>query len=214
MSEIEQGSLRHAYGHFDTQPRWPGYVLPTANPLPTARYVRFSECGFLCLGGTGHIPRIPFERLSGFGKSAPNQLRYGMRHFRPPLLALVVLVVASFFSGIIHAQSVRGPTQDNGNVLVNPTCVRCPDPPLTRSERLRDLEGVVLLQATVTARGRAEQIEVVKGLESGLANRALAAVRRWRFRPAIGKDGKPTAARIPILVIFGLRKKGGGIATG
>src|SRR5882762_3176401 len=58
LSEIEQGSLRHAYGHFYTQPRWPGYVLPTANPLPTAREVlglnrkrevagRVHECGVL-----------------------------------------------------------------------------------------------------------------------------------------------------------------------
>ena len=137
-----------------------------------------------------------------------------MRDFRPALFALAVLVVASFFSGIIHAQSFRESAQDDGKVLVNPTCLRCPDPSLTRSERLNHFEGVVFLQATVTERGRAEQIEVVKGLDSGLANRALAAVRRWRFRPDIDKDGKPRAARILILVTFGLRKKGGGIATG
>ena len=137
----------------------------------------------------------------------------GMRHFRPPLFALAV-VVACLFSGIIHAQSLGGPTLDNGNVLVNPTCVRCPEPSLTRNERLHHFEGVVFLQATVTERGRAEQIEVVKGLESSLADRVLAAVRRWRFRPAIGKDGKPTATRIIILVTFGFLKKGGGIATG
>lgn len=137
-----------------------------------------------------------------------------MQYFRPPLFTLTVLVVATFFGGIINAQSLRRTAQDNGEVAVNPTCTRCPDPPLTRSERLNDFHGVVLLQATITARGRAEQIEVVKGLESGLADRGLAAVRRWRFRPAIGKDGKPTAARIHILVTFGSRKKGDGIATG
>jgi TonB family protein len=79
---------------------------------------------------------------------------------------------------------------------------------------MHHLEVAVVLQATVTERGRAEQLEVVKGLESGLADRAVAAVRRWRFKPAIGKGGKPIAARVPIFVIFGLRKKGGGIATG
>src|SRR5262252_2272038 len=115
-----------------------------------------------------------------------------MRHFRPPLFALAVLVVASLCSGIIHAQSLQGSTQGNGKVLVYPTCVKCPEPSLTRSERLHHFEGVVILQATVTERGRAEQIEVVKGLESGLTDRALAAVHRWRFRAAIGKDGKPT----------------------
>jgi TonB family protein len=85
---------------------------------------------------------------------------------------------------------------------------------LTHSERLHGFEGFVLLQATITERGRAEQIEVVKGLESGLVNRALNTVRRWRFRPAIGEDEKPKPARIGILVFLGLRNKGGGIATG
>jgi TonB family protein len=134
-----------------------------------------------------------------------------MRHFRPPLCALAVLVVASLCGGIIHGQSIPGPTEGNGNDIVYPTCLRCPGPSLTRSERLHHFEGFVLLRATVTERGRAEQIETVRGLESGLTDRASAAVRRWRFRPAIGKDGKPTAARIPILVTFGLR---GGIGTG
>jgi TonB family protein len=115
---------------------------------------------------------------------------------------------------MIHAQSLREPTQDNGEVLSYPTCVRCPDPSQTRHERLNHVEGFVFLEATITERGRAEQIEVVKGLESVFAERALDAVRRWRFRPAIGNDGKPRAARTVILVTFGLRKKGRGIATG
>ena len=134
-----------------------------------------------------------------------------MRHFRPPLCALAVLVVASLCSGIIHAQSLPVPTQGNGNDIVYPTCLRCPGPSLTLSEHLHHFEGVVVLRATVTEHGRAEQIEVVRGLEGGLTDRALAAVRRWRFRPAIGKDGKPTATRIPILVTFGLV---GGIGIG
>jgi TonB family protein len=137
-----------------------------------------------------------------------------MRRFRSPLFALAVLVIATLFTGIIHAQSLVRATQDNREGPINPSCLRCPDPLLTRSERLHHGEGVVLLKAIITERGRAEQIEVVKGLESGLVDRALAAVRRWRFRPAIGRDGKPTAARVTILVAFGARKKGGGIATG
>ena len=138
----------------------------------------------------------------------------GMRHFRPLLFALAVLVVVSLCSGIIHAQSLRGPSQDNDKILVYPTCVRCPEPSLTRSERLHHVEGVVVLRAILTERGTAEQIEVVKVLDYGLADRALAAVGRWRFKPAIGMDGKSVAMQITILVTFGFHRKGGGIAIG
>jgi hypothetical protein len=71
----------------------------------------------------------PVYRM-GLGKSASNQqvrkiaLKVGavccaprMRHFRPPLFALAVLVVASLCSGIIQAQSLRGPTQDDVLVI-------------------------------------------------------------------------------------------------
>ena len=115
---------------------------------------------------------------------------------------------------MIHAQSLQSPTLSDVKVAVYPTCVSCPDPPLTRSERLHHVEGIVVLNATITEGGRAEKIEVAKGLETGLAARTLSAVRQWRFKPAIGNDGKPTTARTVILVIFGLRKKSRGIATG
>lgn len=134
--------------------------------------------------------------------------------YRSPFrnVGILCLFFASPFTRRIHAQSLRGPAEDNG-ILVYPTCLRCPDPSLTPKERLNQFEGVVVLRATVTEGGKAEQIEVVRGFDSDLANRALIAVRRWRFTPAIGKDGKPRAARVPIVVTFGLRKKGG-IATG
>jgi TonB family protein len=115
---------------------------------------------------------------------------------------------------MIHAQSLQSPKPSDAKVAAYPTCVSCPDPPLTRSKRLQHAEGFVVLDATITKAGRAEQIEVTKGLETGLAVRALSALRRWRFRPAIGNDGKPTAVRTVVLVTFGLRKKVRGIATG
>ena len=197
-----------------TRPRRPRRwaVATTGAAIPLGRPVRpHSENAVYQELASG---RPISNRVRSHAKEAAVCYAPGMRHFRPPLFPLAVLVIASLCSGIIHAQSLRGPTQDNGKVLVYPTCVRCPEPSLTRSERLHHVEGVVILQATVSERGRAEQIDVVKGLESGLADRALATVRRWRFRPATGKDEKPTSARIFILITFGLRKKGGGIATG
>jgi hypothetical protein len=136
-----------------------------------------------------------------------------MRRYRLPVFAVSVLLVTISITGAIRAQTIEGLTQGNGKVLRYPACLRCPEPSLTRMARAHHVEGVVFLRAILTER-TAEQIEVVKGLDYGLTDRALAAVRRWRFKPAIGMDGKPVAMQITILVTFGLHRKGGGIATG
>jgi len=52
--------------------------------------------------------------------------------------------------------------------------------------------------ATITEKGEAVSIGVVDGLDGGLTGQAVEAVRTWQFKPAIGKDGKPIAARVPI----------------
>jgi TonB family protein len=137
-----------------------------------------------------------------------------MRRYRLPVFAVSVLVVTISITGAIRAQTIEGLTQGNAKVLRYPACLRCPEPSLTRMARTHHVEGVVFLRAMLTERGTAEQIEVVKGLDYGLTDRALAAVRRWRFKPPIGMDGKPVAMRITILVTFGLHKKEGGIGTG
>jgi TonB family protein len=94
--------------------------------------------------------------------------------------------------------------------------MRCPDPKPTREARARHVRDFVVLQAVITEFGTVGQIQVMKGLDYGLTERAIETVRSWRISPAIGSDGKPMAMRIAILVTFGLenRNKGGGIATG
>ena len=55
-----------------------------------------------------------------------------------------------------------------------------------------------MLQCLVTPDGRASNINVVKGPGLGLEEKAIEAVRGWRFKPAIGPGGKP----VPVLVII------------
>jgi TonB family protein len=86
-----------------------------------------------------------------------------------------------------------------------PACDRCPDPSYTPEARADRIQGRVLILATVTEQGIAEHIGVVDGLDDGLTDQALEAVRNWHFKPAIGKDGKPFAARIPVEVTFRLQ---------
>jgi TonB family protein len=89
--------------------------------------------------------------------------------------------------------------------LENPACEKCPDASYTPEARADRIHGRVLLLATVTEQGVPDQIGVLDGLGDGLTDQALEAVRNWRFKPAIGKDGNPFPARIPVEVIFRLQ---------
>jgi TonB family protein len=89
--------------------------------------------------------------------------------------------------------------------VVYPACEKCPDAPYTPEARSNRIQGRVLLLLTVTEQGTTEQIGVIDGLGGGLTEQALEAVQSWHFKPAIGKDGKPFATRMPVEVTFRLQ---------
>ena len=86
----------------------------------------------------------------------------------------------------------------------SPACLYCPTAQYSDEAVKAKYQGMVLVAALITADGRATQIRVVKGLGLGLDENAVAAVKTWRFRPAIGPDGKPAAVLQTIEVEFRL----------
>jgi TonB family protein len=54
----------------------------------------------------------------------------------------------------------------------------------------------------VTPEGRAKDIKAPKPLPYGLTESAIEAVKKWKFRPATGPDGKPAAVRQVIEISF------------
>jgi len=85
-----------------------------------------------------------------------------------------------------------------------PSCVYCPDPKYSEEARKAKYQGTVVLQAVITPDGRATEIQVVKGPGLGLEEKAVEAVRQWRFKPAMGPGGKPVPTIVPIEVTFRL----------
>ncbi len=85
-----------------------------------------------------------------------------------------------------------------------PTCLYCPQPAFSDEAVKAKYQGVVVLRAIVTADGRATNISVNKGLGVGLDEKAIEAVRNWRFNPARGPDGRPAATTVLIEVTFRL----------
>ena len=86
----------------------------------------------------------------------------------------------------------------------SPACLYCPQPQFSDEAVKAKYQGTVLLVAVITADGRATDIRVAKGLGLGLDEKAVEAVRTWRFRPALGPDGKPASVRQSIEVTFHL----------
>jgi periplasmic protein TonB len=78
-----------------------------------------------------------------------------------------------------------GDTSGNyANVVSQPACLYCPEPPYTDEARKAKLQGNVTLRVLIGADGRAARIQLVQGLGLGLDEQALQAVRSWRFVPA------------------------------
>ncbi len=85
-----------------------------------------------------------------------------------------------------------------------PDCLYCPQPQFSDEAVKSKYMGTVTLVAIITADGRATNIQVVQGAGMGLDEKAIEGVRTWRFRPAVGPDGKPAAVRQTIEVTFRL----------
>ncbi len=65
----------------------------------------------------------------------------------------------------------------------------------TDEARAAAIEGVVVLDLVVDEKGRARDIKVVSGLDRGLTEAAIAALRDCRFAPG-EKSGKPVPVRV------------------
>jgi len=85
-----------------------------------------------------------------------------------------------------------------------PSCLYCPNPTFSDEAVKAKYQGTVVLSAVITSDGRPIDIRVVKGLGLGLDEKAIEAVRNWRFKPSIGPDGKPSTVTAPIEVTFRL----------
>jgi TonB family protein len=85
-----------------------------------------------------------------------------------------------------------------------PECIYCPAPPYSDDARKAKYMGSVVLQITVTPDGRAVNISIIKDPGMGLGEKAVEAVRTWRFRPAAGPSGKIVPVIVPIEVTFHL----------
>jgi TonB family protein len=102
----------------------------------------------------------------------------------------------------------RGPSFGDGNggivpggsmggITTQPKVIYMIEPEFTEEARKARLQGTVVLSVEIDERGQVHNIRVLSPLGLGLEEKAIEAVRKWRFHPAT-RNGKPV--RVPALV--------------
>ena len=90
---------------------------------------------------------------------------------------------------------------DNG--VTAPHLTYAPDPEYSKKARKAKYQGTCVLAVVVGTDGKVRDIRVTKTLGMGLDEKAIEAVQKWKFDPAL-KDGQPVAAQVTVQVNFKL----------
>jgi TonB family protein len=88
-----------------------------------------------------------------------------------------------------------------GGPIKPPKIIEAPDPQYPGPARAANYESTVVLWVVVGADGRIHDVAIKRPAGMGLDEAAIAAVLKWKFRPAT-KDGQPVAVQINIEVNF------------
>jgi len=91
-----------------------------------------------------------------------------------------------------------------GNGVSAPVPLNTVEAEFSDEARRRNIEGVCLVSVIVDAQGKPQNARVVRALGAGLDEKAIEAVNKYRFKPAM-KDGKtPVPVMITVQVNFRL----------
>jgi len=90
-----------------------------------------------------------------------------------------------------------------GGGVSAPKILSAPDPDYSEEARKAKYQGTVILWLVVGPDGRPRDIKVARSLGMGLDQKAIEAVRQWKFEPAM-KDSQPVSVQINVEVNFRL----------
>lgn len=110
---------------------------------------------------------------------------------------------------LFPAQS--GPNVTNGVYRVGggvspPRALYSPMPEYSEKARKAKYQGTCVLSLILGSDGLPTNIQVARSLGMGLDEKAIEAVKRWKFQPAM-KDGKPVRVLISVEVVFRLYER-------
>jgi TonB family protein len=88
-----------------------------------------------------------------------------------------------------------------GGGVAAPQLVSAPDPEFSDEARRTNFQGVCVVSLIVDAQGNPQRVQVVRHLGMGLDEKAVEAVKQYRFKPAT-LQGKPVPVEVNIEVNF------------
>ena len=102
-----------------------------------------------------------------------------------------------------HGGGFGGGVFKVGGGVSAPRALETPDPEYSEQARKAKYQGTCILWLIVGPDGKPRDVKVARALGMGLDQKAIEAVRRWKFAPAM-KDGQPVAVQINVQVSFRL----------
>lgn len=96
-----------------------------------------------------------------------------------------------------------GGVMNVGGGVTAPEVIHSVDPEFTPQARAANLQGTVSIQLIVDPQGNPQDVHVVRHLGMGLDQKAIDAVRQYKFRPAVYR-GHPVAVQMIVDVAFHL----------
>lgn len=114
---------------------------------------------------------------------------------------ILVLFVMLLCIGTSMSQSADNPKEPRATL---PKIVSTVDPEYTPEAKRKKIQGVVLLSLRVEPDGSIDDVKVVRSLGYGLDEKAVEAVRKWKFQPAT-RDDVPIETKLNVEVLFRIR---------
>lgn len=102
-----------------------------------------------------------------------------------------------------HGGGIGGGAFKVGGGVSAPRPISTPDPEYSEEARKAKYQGTCVLWLIVGPDGKPRDVRVTRSLGLGLDEKAIEAVRNWKFEPAM-KDGRAVAVQINVEVSFRL----------
>lgn len=117
----------------------------------------------------------------------------------------VLPVFAIFLLGLATIQPVlgKGKIYRIGDGVEPPKLIHKVEPQYTKEASEAKIQGTLIMRIVVTADGHLQDIRIIKGLGSGLDQKAIEAVLQWKFKPGMLK-GKPVPVEATVEMNFRL----------
>jgi|GEM_PF-4422647 len=204
-------------------PKWSKYLVPgngISSPViedsPSPEYSKEGknnkiEGSVILIVGINHKGKVEIAEVVkglGFGLDEKAMKTVAKWKFKPAMqegkaVSSVAKVEVIFQFPHPISELDMGQFERVGNGVTAPKPIFAPEPDYTPDARKLKTQGLVVVGAVVETDGTIKTAFIMRSLNPGLDQKALEAVSKWKFAPAM-KNKQPVRCRINIEVSFNL----------